>query len=88
MYDSTYDGVVDSCRPPGGGTIRALKFSMSKAVNEPFSLTIDEHAGGGQTVIKSNELTTDQTVSSTPRGSRATSSACSRWSSRRTRRRR
>jgi hypothetical protein len=57
MFESTYDGVVNL--PTGSGTsVRVLKFSMDKAVNKPFSLTIDE-ANGGHTVIRSNELTTD-----------------------------
>jgi hypothetical protein len=57
MYNSTYDGVVNL--PTGAGTsARVLKFSMDRAVNKPFSLTTDEQ-GGGQTVITSNELTTD-----------------------------
>jgi hypothetical protein len=56
MYDATYDGVVNL--PTGAGTsVRVLKFSMSRAVNKPFSLTIDE-ASGAKTVITSNELTT------------------------------
>jgi hypothetical protein len=56
MFESTYDGVVNL--PTGSaGPARVLKFSMDKAVNQPFSLTIDE-ADGGHTVIKSNELTT------------------------------
>ncbi|MDY7083676.1 MAG: DUF6114 domain-containing protein [Actinomycetota bacterium] len=59
MYDSTYDGVVDM--PTAKGTFKALKFSMDKAVNKPFTLTIDE-PGRAQTVIKSNELVTDGDV--------------------------
>ncbi|GAA0472076.1 hypothetical protein Ade02nite_51680 [Paractinoplanes deccanensis] len=59
MYDSTYDGVVDL--PTATGSFKALKFSMSKAVNKPFTLTIDER-GNAQTVIKSNELVTDGNV--------------------------
>jgi hypothetical protein len=60
MYDSTYDGVVN-LPTAAGTTIRALKFSMSKAVNKPFSLTVDE-AGGATTVITSDELATIGTV--------------------------
>ena len=60
MYNSTYDGVVDM-PVQGGGSYKALKFSMDKAVNKPFSLTIDE-ANGGQTVTTSAELTTTGTV--------------------------
>lgn len=55
MYDSTYDGVVDM--PTSKGSFKALKFSMSKAENKPFKLTIDEPSGG-QTVINSKSLTT------------------------------
>jgi hypothetical protein len=60
MYKSTYDGVVDM-PTAGGGSYKALKFSMDTAVNKPFKLTIDE-IGGGRTVITSKELTTDGTV--------------------------
>jgi hypothetical protein len=60
MYDSSYDGVVDM-PTAGGGSYKALKFSMGKAVNKPFTLTIDE-AGDAKTVITSKELTTDGTV--------------------------
>jgi hypothetical protein len=60
MYNSTYDGVVD-LPTASGATIEVLKFSMSKAVNKPFTLTVDE-PGGGQTVIKSKELVTDKNV--------------------------
>jgi hypothetical protein len=56
MYDSTYDGVVDM-PTAGGGSYKALKFSMNKAENKPFSLTIDE-ADGGTTKITSASLTT------------------------------
>jgi len=59
MYDSTYDGVVDM--PTDNGSVKALKFSMDKAVNKPFTLTMDE-AGNAVTVIKSNELVTDGNV--------------------------
>jgi hypothetical protein len=60
MYNSTYDGVVDM-PTKAGGTFKALKFSMDKAVNKPFSLTIDEPLKA-QTVITSKELTTEGTV--------------------------
>jgi hypothetical protein len=60
LYNSTYDGVVDM-PTAGGGSYKALKFSMDKAVNKPFKLTIDEQ-GGHQTVITSKELTTTGTV--------------------------
>ncbi|MFF5076878.1 DUF6114 domain-containing protein [Actinoplanes sp. NPDC000266] len=59
MYESTYDGVVDM--PTAKGSFKALKFSMDKAVNKPFTLTIAE-PGGAKTVIKSNELVTDKNV--------------------------
>ncbi|MEV4703083.1 DUF6114 domain-containing protein [Actinoplanes sp. NPDC049316] len=59
MYNSTYDGVAEL--PTAEGTIKALKFSMDKAVNKPFKLTIAER-GGATTLIKSNELTTDGNV--------------------------
>jgi hypothetical protein len=59
MYNSTYDGVVDI--PTAGGSYKALKFSMDKAVNKPFSLTIEEK-GNAHTVITSDELTTTGTV--------------------------
>ena len=59
MYNSTYDGVyqLDTAK----GKVAALKFSMDKAVNEPFRLTIPE-VGGYDTVIESKKLTTDGTV--------------------------
>ncbi|MCY1138549.1 DUF6114 domain-containing protein [Actinoplanes sp. Pm04-4] len=59
MYNSTYDGVVDM--PTAKGTLPALKFSMDKAVNKPFTLTMDE-PGRAETVIKSKELVTDGNV--------------------------
>jgi hypothetical protein len=60
MYDSTYDGVVN-LPTTAGSTIRALKFSMTKAVNKPFSLTIDGPSSS-TTAITSDELTTTGTV--------------------------
>ncbi|WP_433361737.1 DUF6114 domain-containing protein [Actinoplanes sp. CA-142083] len=60
MYNSTYDGVVDM-PTTGGGSYKALKFTMDKATNKPFSLTIDE-VSGGKTVITSKDLTTTGTV--------------------------
>ncbi|WP_030442601.1 DUF6114 domain-containing protein [Actinoplanes subtropicus] len=60
MYNSTYDGVVNM-PTTGGGSFKALKFSMDKAVNKPFKLTIAEK-NGSQTVISSKELTTTGTV--------------------------
>ncbi|WP_164842504.1 DUF6114 domain-containing protein [Actinoplanes solisilvae] len=59
MYNSTYHGVVDM--PTAKGSYKALKFSMDKAVNKPFTLTIDE-PGDAWTIIKSNELVTDGRV--------------------------
>jgi hypothetical protein len=59
MYNSTYDGVVDL--PTAEGTVQALKFSMDKAVNKPFKLTIPERSGAN-TLIESDELITDGNV--------------------------
>jgi hypothetical protein len=53
MYDPTYDGVAEL--KTARGTVRALKFSMSKAVNKPFRLTNTE---SGHTAVKnSTQLT-------------------------------
>jgi hypothetical protein len=60
MYNSTYDG-VSTLDTGGGGTVQALKFSMTKAVNKPFKLTVPE-ADGHTTLIESDELTTDGKV--------------------------
>lgn len=60
MYNSTYDGVIE-LDTVDNGKLQALKFSMSKAVNEPFTLTVPE-AGGGDTLVESNKLTTDGNV--------------------------
>ena len=59
MYDSTYDGTVDL--QTADGPLKVLKFSMSKAVTEPFSLTIAEQ-GGHRTVITTNQLTIKDNV--------------------------
>ncbi|MEU4162333.1 DUF6114 domain-containing protein [Actinoplanes sp. NPDC026670] len=59
MYNSSYDGVADV--PTGDGVIKALKFTMDKVVNKPFSLTIDE-PGDAVTVIESGELVLDGNV--------------------------
>ncbi|BEL07310.1 hypothetical protein Q0Z83_055010 [Actinoplanes sichuanensis] len=59
MYNSSYDGVADV--PTGNGVIKALKFTMDKVVNKPFSLTIDE-PGDAVTVIESGELILDGNV--------------------------
>ena len=56
MYNSTYDGVVKM--PTSNGGFPALKFSMDKAVNKPFTLTMDE-PGRAETVIRSKKLITD-----------------------------
>jgi hypothetical protein len=55
MYKPVYDGVVELTTATGPK--KALKFRMDKAVNTPFSLTIDE-AGSATTVITSDKLTT------------------------------
>ena len=59
MYNSTYDGVVDL--PTANGPLPALKFSMTKAVNKPFKLTIAE-PGEHTTLIESDELITEGDV--------------------------
>ncbi|MGX6606425.1 DUF6114 domain-containing protein [Micromonosporaceae bacterium Da 78-11] len=59
LYNSTYDGVVDM--PTAKGSYKALKFSMTKATNKPFTLTMIE-AGGGRTRITSANLVTEGTV--------------------------
>ncbi len=59
MYDSSYDGVVEL--PSADGTVKALKFSMRKAVTKPFSLTIPE-SGGRTTSIRSKALTIEGDV--------------------------
>ncbi|GAA2480853.1 DUF6114 domain-containing protein [Winogradskya humida] len=59
MYDSTYDGVVDV--PTAEGTLKALKFSMDKAVTKPFRLTVQEK-GGNITLFESGTLTTEGNV--------------------------
>lgn len=59
MYNPTYDGVVDLTTAQG--TLKALKFSMSKSVTKPFKLTVPEK-DGHTTVIDSDELTTEGNV--------------------------
>jgi hypothetical protein len=59
MFGSTYDGTVDL--QTASGPIKVLKFSMTKAVTEPFSLTIAE-AGGHRTVITTDQLTIEDNV--------------------------
>jgi hypothetical protein len=59
MYDSTYDGTVDL--QTANGPLKVLKFSMSRAVTEPFSLTITE-PGGHHTVITTDQLTIKDNV--------------------------
>lgn len=55
MTNLSYDGVVDMPKV-GGGTFKALKFSMDSAANKPFKLTVDE-PNGTQTKITSADLT-------------------------------
>jgi hypothetical protein len=60
LIDATYEGVADI--PTGdGGTMKALQFNMTKAINEGFRLTVDE-PGGTQTLFRANQLITDQNV--------------------------
>jgi hypothetical protein len=59
MHNSTYDGVIDLSTAQG--TKKVLKFSMTKAVNKPFSLTVNE-PGKHTTLIESKELTTEGNV--------------------------
>lgn len=59
MFNATYDGVMDL--PTANGTVEALKFSMTKAVNKPFKLTIPEQ-DGHTTLIESDKLTTEGNV--------------------------
>lgn len=54
MVDLTYDGIVDL--PTSGGTIRALRFSMSSSTTNDFQLRILER-NGTTTVITSPALT-------------------------------
>ncbi|NMO51559.1 hypothetical protein HH310_10190 [Actinoplanes sp. TBRC 11911] len=60
LIDATYEGVAD-VPTRDGGTMKALQFNMSKAINDNFRLTIDE-VGGGRTLFKANQLITDQNV--------------------------
>lgn len=59
MEGAAYDGVAEL--PTATGTIKALKFSMKKATNKPFKLTVAEKTGA-QTVIDSKELITEGNV--------------------------
>ncbi|GIF07953.1 DUF6114 domain-containing protein [Actinoplanes siamensis] len=59
MYNSTYEGVADV--PTQNGVLKSLQFNMEKAVNRPFSLTIDE-PGDAVTTIRSSVLTTTGNV--------------------------
>jgi uncharacterized protein DUF6114 len=52
LYNSTYDGVADM--PTAKGSYKALKFTMKRAVNTPFSLTIDEPTGGTTKITSAN----------------------------------
>jgi uncharacterized protein DUF6114 len=59
MFGSTYDGTVDL--QTAAGPLKVLKFSMTRAVTEPFSLTIAE-GGGRRTVITTDQLTIKDNV--------------------------
>ncbi|AGL18193.1 DUF6114 domain-containing protein [Actinoplanes sp. N902-109] len=59
LTDSTYDGVAEI--PTADGPMRTLKFSMDKAENVPFSLTLPAQHGL-TTVITSDKLVTAGTV--------------------------
>ncbi|WIM99056.1 DUF6114 domain-containing protein [Actinoplanes oblitus] len=59
LYNSTYEGVADV--PTQNGVIKALQLNMTKAVNEPFSLEIDE-PGNAVTTVKSKKLVTEGNV--------------------------
>ena len=59
MDNSVYQGVVDL--PTAGGTMKVLKFTMTKAVNTPFRLDVAEK-GDTRTVVTSTELTTQGAV--------------------------
>jgi hypothetical protein len=59
MEGATYDGVAEL--RTATGTIKALKFSMKKATNKPFKLTVSEKTGA-HTVIDSKELITEGNV--------------------------
>lgn len=54
MFDPVYEGVAEL--QTSSGVVRALEFTMSEAVTEPFRLEIAE-AGGNKTVITSSKLT-------------------------------
>jgi len=58
LHGFAYDGVV--ALPTGGGTIRALQFSMTEAVSTNFQLLI---SGGGRTLaLRSDPLTVSGAV--------------------------
>jgi hypothetical protein len=59
MFGSTYDGTVDL--QTATGPLKVLKFSMTRAVTEPFSLTIAE-GGGRRTVLTTDQLTIQDNV--------------------------
>ena len=60
LIGASYEGVADL--PTGTkGTVKALQFNMKTAINDGFTLSIDE-PGGGQTIIRSDRLTTDKNV--------------------------
>jgi hypothetical protein len=56
MNHMKYDGVV-TLKTKSGRSIEALKFSMFKATNDKFSLTVDE-PGSATTAITSDKLIT------------------------------
>jgi len=59
MKDVSFDGVVEL--PTKTGTIRVLRFSMTKSVSEPFELRAP--AGGGRTIsLRSSRLTVEDNV--------------------------
>ncbi len=59
LYNTHYDGVVTL--PTATGSYRALKFSMSRASNRTFSLTLNE-PNGGTTTFTSPRLILDGSV--------------------------
>ncbi|MCW2642919.1 MAG: Otogelin [Dactylosporangium sp.] len=60
MDNFTYEGVTDL--PTKTGTMKVLKFTMSKAVTTPFSLKMGEPISGKSTLITSTQLTTEGSV--------------------------
>jgi hypothetical protein len=60
MENFTYEGVADLRTQTG--TMKVLKFTMSKAVTKPFSLKVPEPISGKSTLIESTRLTTEGSV--------------------------